>query len=193
MVIRERRITYCTPKSPVEKTSSLFKVNTANISTDHLPNPLTAINLSSRSESLARSNISLLRSPEANFWANPWIYSALRWERPAERSVGRSQPFTSVGVGKPSLFVSLNKPTNRSLIDFAAAPETCWPMILLTRLRNGSTCSASPAGEKSGQYGFRSMMGLSRASAAIRWATAFSRRVSLVVVASSSRFKSSGG
>lgn len=54
-------------------------------------------------------------------------------------------------------------------------------MILLTRLLNGSICSASPAGAKSGQ-GCWSMTGWRRGSVAIRWAIASSRSVPVVAV-----------
>jgi hypothetical protein len=85
---RIEKVTHCTPKSPVEKTSILFNPKHANISTLHRPRPLTATNLSINSSSLAHTNIAALRSPEENFSASPLMYSALRWERPAVRRVG---------------------------------------------------------------------------------------------------------
>lgn len=178
----------CTPRSPVEKTSMRFNAKHANISTDHRPSPRTAVNFSTSSSSLALSNILALSSPVANFWDSPWIYSAFRWESPAVRNVARSHWTTSSGVGNrggfagscPSLSL-LNKATNLSLIDRAAAPDTCCPMILLTRLRKGSISSASPSGENRG-HGCRLISGSRRASVAIRCATAFSRRVPVVAV-----------
>lgn len=64
-------------------------------------------------------------------------------------------------------------------MDFAAAPETCCPIILLVRLLKGSTFSARPSGEKSG-HGCCSMTGFRRGSVAIRCATAWSSSVPVV-------------
>lgn len=66
-------------------------------------------------------------------------------------------------------------------MDFAAAPETCCPIILLVRLLNGSIFSASPSGEKSG-HGCCSITDLRRGSVAIRWAIAWSSSVPVVAV-----------
>lgn len=63
--------TYWTPRSPVEKTSILLRSKQANISTLHLPNPLTAISFSMTSSSEAVANISALNFPEANCSASP--------------------------------------------------------------------------------------------------------------------------
>lgn len=73
----------------------------------------------------------------------------------------------------------MNNATNLFRMDLAAAPETCWPIILLVKLLNGSICSARPAGEKSGQ-GCAWMTGSRRGSVAMRWARPFSRRVPVV-------------
>lgn len=95
-----RRETHCTPKSPVLNTSILLNPKHANISTDHRPNPLTATNFSINSSSEALISISALSSPDWNFSASPVMYSALRWERPAERRVGMSLVRTWEGEGK---------------------------------------------------------------------------------------------
>lgn len=186
--IHPQIITYCTPKSPVENTSIRFRAKQANISTDHLPKPRTAVNFSTSSSSLAFNNIRALSSPLANFSDNPCMYSALRWDRPAVRSVLISILMISSGVGKKlglvpssSLLFVLNNATNLSLIDFAAAPDTCCPMILLTRLRNGSISSARPSGVNNGQ-GCSRMSDSRRGSVAIRCAAAFSRSVPVVAV-----------
>lgn len=73
----------------------------------------------------------------------------------------------------------LKSAKNLFRILFAAAPETCCPMILLTKLLKGSICSARPAGEKS-WHGCCSMTDLRRESVAIRWAVAFSSNVPVV-------------
>lgn len=115
--------TYCTPKSPVEKTSIRFRPKQANISTLQRPKPRTATSLSMSSASLALISIWALSSPEANFSARPEMYSALRCERPAVRRVGRSFVMTWAGEGKAGC-VSSNKPVNFFLMEAAAAPET---------------------------------------------------------------------
>jgi len=81
----------------------------------------------------------------------------------------------------PSAGAGLKRPTNLFLMDLAAAPETCCAMMPLLKLRNGSTSSARPSGEKMRQWCF-SMTGLSLGSVLIRWAQASSRRRSVVVV-----------
>ena len=112
------KMTYCTPRSPVLKTSMRFRPKQANISftqlvdlilgwkigghipTLHRPKPLTATSFSMRSSSLASTSILALSSPEANFSARPEMYSAFRCDRPAVRSVGRSFCRTCDGDGK---------------------------------------------------------------------------------------------
>lgn len=135
----DSRESYCTPRSPVEKMSILFSPKQANISTDHFPKPLTAVNFSRTSSSLAFMSIAALSSPEANFSASPLIYSAFRSERPAWRKKGTLHCATSVGVGNDaSSFCAfsgvgtsfsrsadlLKSSTNFLLIDEAAAPDT---------------------------------------------------------------------
>lgn len=179
--------THCTPRSPVEKTSTRLRAKQANISTDHFPKPRTAVNFSTSSSSEARASIRALNSPLANFSASPCIYSALRCDSPAVRSVAISQRATSCGVGNrerdtealSSALVGSNSARNLLRIDFAAAPETCCPMILLVKLLNGSICSARPTGENSGQW-CCSMTALRRGSAAIRWDVAWSSKVPVV-------------
>src|SRR5436190_21251945 len=80
----------------------------------------------------------------------------------------------------------LKSATNLALIDFAAAPETCCPIIPLARALKGFISSASPVGEKSG-HGYFSTRGRSRASVLRRWATASSRTLPVVVVGRGSR------
>lgn len=92
--------TYCTPKSPVLNTSMRFNPKHANISTLHLPKPLTATSFSISSSSLALTNILALRSPWSNFSASPVMYSALRCDRPAVRNVAMSFVRTREGEGK---------------------------------------------------------------------------------------------
>ena len=92
-------MTYCTPRSPVEKMSVLFKPKHANISTDHLPRPRTATSFCSTSSSDASMSIFAVSSPLTNFSARPWIYSAFLAERPAVRRCARSVFTTSSGVG----------------------------------------------------------------------------------------------
>lgn len=99
-------LTYCTPRSPVEKTSSRLRANVANISTDHFPSPLTAVNFSMISPSLALISSSALNSPLTNFSASPLMYSAFRPERPAVRSIVISDAATCTGVGNLSIFSS---------------------------------------------------------------------------------------
>lgn len=89
-----RETTYWTPKSPVEKTSILFNPKHANISTLHRPRPRTATSFSMSSSSLALTSICAVSSPFENFSASPEMYSALRCESPAVRSVGRSFAMT---------------------------------------------------------------------------------------------------
>lgn len=115
--------TYCTPRSPVLNTSILFSPKHANISTLHLPNPLTATSFSISSSSLALTSIWALNSPESNFSASPEMYSALRCESPAVRSAGRSLERTCAGEGNDGC-VSGKRAVNFARMDAAAAPET---------------------------------------------------------------------
>lgn len=71
----------------------------------------------------------MLNSPLANFSAKPLIYSALRSDRPAVRSVAISSAATCDGLGNTfeigdSVGSVLKSDTNLALIDFAAAPDT---------------------------------------------------------------------
>lgn len=122
---------------------------------DHLPRPLTAVSLFRISASLALISIVALNSPLMNFSESPLMYSAFRSERPAWRRKGTLQAATWAGVGK--LVASLaspsawKRPINFLLIDEAAAPETCWAMILLQRLLKGSISSDRLSGEKTRQ------------------------------------------
>jgi hypothetical protein len=75
---------------PVLNTSIRFSPKHANISTLHRPRPLTATSFSISSSSLALMSIEAVSSPDENFSASPDMYSALRWDRPAVRRVGRS-------------------------------------------------------------------------------------------------------
>jgi hypothetical protein len=112
-------ITYWTPRSPVLKTSSLFKAKHANISTLHRPKPLTATSFSISSSSLALTSICAVSSPLANFSASPEMYSALRCDSPAVRSVGRSLVRTWAGEGKEGC-VSSKSAVNFFRMDAAA-------------------------------------------------------------------------
>jgi len=120
----QQAITHCTPRSPVLNTSILFNPKHANISTLHLPSPLTATSFSISSSSLALMSIAALSSPDENLCASPEMYSALRWDRPAVRSVGRSVDETCAGVGKEG-WVWGKRDVNFLRIEAAAAPETC--------------------------------------------------------------------
>jgi hypothetical protein len=123
MAEKKKADTHCTPKSPVLKTSIRFRPKQANISTLHLPSPRTAVSFSSTSSSLASMSILALSSPDANFSARPCTYSALRWDRPAVRSVSMDVAATDAGGGKPD-GVGGKRSMNFFLIDAAAAPET---------------------------------------------------------------------
>lgn len=76
---------------------------------------------------------------------------------------------------------SSNKATNFFRIDFAAAPDTCCPIMLLTKLLNGSICSANPVGENNGQ-GCCSITVFRRGSVASKCAIPCSRSVPVVAV-----------
>lgn len=81
------------------------------------------------SSSVASTNIRADSSPETNFSARPCIYSALRCERPAVRSVAISFSTTWAGVGKcfelsPVLGGRMKRELNLFLMEEAAAPET---------------------------------------------------------------------
>jgi hypothetical protein len=115
--------THCTPKSPVLNTSILFNPKHANISTLHLPRPRTATSFSINSSSLALTSICAVSSPLANFSASPEMYSALRWDKPAVRRVGRSFAMTCVGEGKAGC-VSSKRAVNFLRMEAAAWPET---------------------------------------------------------------------
>lgn len=121
--------THCTPRSPVLNTSILFSPKHANISTLHRPRPLTATSFSISSSSLALTRPSAVNSPEANFSASPLMYSALRCERPAVRSVGRSLVRIWAGVGKAG-WVEGKRAVNLARMEDAAAPET-WRVCVL--------------------------------------------------------------
>ncbi|KAF3915921.1 hypothetical protein AA313_de0204953 [Arthrobotrys entomopaga] len=84
-------------------------------------------------------SILFVSSPELNMEASPEMYSAFRWDRPAVRRVGMSTVRISAGEGKSES--SLKRAMNFDFIDLAAAPETCWAMMPLTRDWNGSTGS----------------------------------------------------
>lgn len=115
--------THCTPKSPVLNTSIRLSPKQANISTLHLPSPLTATSCSIRASSDAPTRPSAVNSPEANFSASPVMYSALRCESPAVRSVGMSFVRTWAGEGNAGC-VSSKRAVNFLRIEAAAAPET---------------------------------------------------------------------
>jgi hypothetical protein len=125
----------CTPRSPVLNTSHRFSPKHANISTLHRPNPLTETSISITSSSVAVTSFWAESSPEANFEASPWMYSALRWERPAVRRVSRGVEATREGAGKEeceseevgsreSGREGLKREMNLRFMEAAAAPET---------------------------------------------------------------------
>lgn len=102
-----------------------------------------------------------MSSPAANLAARPWMYSALRCDSPADRSLSMLAAATCEGVG--NLFVAVvvvasaadawsKRPMNRALMAFAAAPDTCWEMMPEARDSKGSIFSARPAGEKIRQW-----------------------------------------
>jgi len=99
-------------------------VKSIYMSTDHLPKPRTATNFSISSSSLAPTSVSAVSSPETNFPASPCMYSALRWERPAVRSVGMSRSRTWVGFGNEGCVVG-KRAVNLERMEEAAWPETC--------------------------------------------------------------------
>ena len=115
--------TYCTPRSPVLKTSIRFSPKQANISTLQRPRPRTATSFSMSSASLALTSISAVSSPLTNFSARPLMYSAFRWESPAVRSAGRSFVRTCAGEGKAG-WVSGQRAVNFLRIEAAAWPDT---------------------------------------------------------------------
>jgi len=115
------------------------------MSTDHLPKPRTATNFSISSSSLAPTSVSAVSSPETNFPASPCMYSALRWERPAVRSVGMSRSRTWVGFGNEGCVVG-KRAVNLERMEEAAWPETCCPMIPLLKAVNGYTTSFNFSG-----------------------------------------------
>jgi hypothetical protein len=119
--------THCTPKSPVLNTSIRLSPKQANISTLHRPSPLTATSCSIRASSDAPTRPSAVNSPEANFSASPVMYSALRCERPAVRSVGISFVSTWAGEGNAGCVAS-KRAVNFLRIEAAAAPET-WSRV----------------------------------------------------------------
>ena len=90
---------------------------------DAYPSPRTATSFSMSSSSEALTSICALSSPEANFSARPWMYSALRCESPAVRSVAISFATTWAGEGNAG-WVSSNSAVNFLRMDAAAAPET---------------------------------------------------------------------
>lgn len=134
--------THCTPKSPVLNTSIRLSPKQANISTLHLPSPLTATSCSIRASSDAPTRPSAVNSPEANFSASPVMYSALRCERPAVRSVGMSFVRTWAGEGNAGC-VSSKRAVNFLRIEAAAAPETCcasvqcevWSLLIVSHVK----------------------------------------------------------
>lgn len=79
-----------TPRSPTEMISMRFSAKHANISTDHLPSPRTAVSFCMISSSEASASIFAVNSPFANFSARPLTYSAFRSDNPACRSRGMS-------------------------------------------------------------------------------------------------------
>ena len=157
-----------------------------------------AMSVASRSSSEQVVRWAVVRVPAWKASARPVMYSALRWERPAVLSSGMDLVRTCAGVGKEVglglVVVSAagevggggaeegwNRATNLDLMALAAAPETCWPMMLLTRLTKGSIFSLRPAGDQT-LHGLEAMRGAKRGSVEIRWAQAWVRRVPVVEV-----------
>src|SRR3569833_2156111 len=182
-----------TPRPPTLKTSRRLRPKQANISTLQRPRPRTAISRSSTSSYGAPASSWAESSPVRNLSASPCTYSAFRCDRPADRSVSMLAAATSDGWGKRGCCASASASAwagggggwkssmKRRLMALAAAPDTCWLMMPLARLSNGSIVSASPSGLKMRQWCAR-ISGPMRGSTLMRCAHASSSSAAVVVV-----------